>query len=195
MDDVHAVYGIASKSARLQSYTAAVEIAHGRRQQLIAVNALRTPPPDLSLFPTEALLDPHRTDEGFVDPMQRLLSLWSAPSPLQGPPNTAVISSALSGAVYYGALKPRPLPWPSPTTSQSKASGAPPRQSQSAGGPPRLSPPPPPIPAAHVQGTKPVGLRPAVSSVPKTPRVVWVGSHNYAILLPLSLASDSSFKG
>ena len=72
MDDVHAVYGIASKSARLQSYTAAVEIAHGRRQQLIAVNALRTPPPDLSLFPTEALLDPHRTDEGFVDPMQRL---------------------------------------------------------------------------------------------------------------------------
>ena len=97
------------------------------------------------------------------------LSLWSAPSPLQGPPNTAVISSALSGAVYYGALKPRPLPWPSPTTSQSKASGAPPRQSQSAGGPPRLSPPPPPIPAAHVQGTKPVGLRPAVSSVPKTP--------------------------
>ena len=72
MDDVHAVYGIASKSARLQSYTAAVEIAHGRRQQLIAVNALRTPPPDLSLFPTEALLDPHRTDEGFVDPMQGL---------------------------------------------------------------------------------------------------------------------------
>ena len=97
------------------------------------------------------------------------LSLWSAPSPLQGPPNAPVISSPLSGAVYYGAHKPRPLPGPSPTTSQSKASGAPPRQSQSAGGPLRLSPPPLPIPAAHVQGTKPVGLRPAVSSVPKTP--------------------------
>ena len=54
---------------------------------------------------------------------------------------------------------------PSPSTSPTEASGAPPRQPQSAGGP--LRPSPLPIPAAHVQGTMPVGLPPAVSSVPK----------------------------
>ena len=117
--------------------------------------------------------------------LQSLLAWLASPQPLERslttpgpPPNSPVVSSALSGAVYYGAHKSRPLPGPSPTTSQSKASGAPPRQSQSAGGALRLCPPPLPIPAAHVQGTKPVGLRPAVSSVPKAPRVVWVGSQN-----------------
>ena len=108
--------------------------------------------------------------------LQSLLAWLASPQPLERslstpgpPPNAPVVSSALSGAVYYGAHKSRPLPGPSPTTSQSKASGAPPRQSQSAGGALRLCPPPLPIPAAHVQGTKPVGLSPAVSSVPKTP--------------------------
>ncbi len=74
---------------------------------------------------------------------------------------------------------------PSPSTSPTEASGAPPRQPQSAGGP--LRPSPLPIPADQVQGTMPVGLPPAGSSVPQN-LLGWCGWVRKMPLAPPSFA-------